>query len=155
MAPVVLRSLCSSLNAISSRRITRFNFLGTSSQNLKIQLSGVRNKSTPASASLVHEGDRIVSTDDAETTHDPLDLTFCDHEAAFKSKTSMEILRAILVFQLCSVKSLVDNNKKVKIENARMRMALLQLLLLQCGIFCFFHHVTLHETARTSIFIFQ
>lgn len=45
---------------------------------------------------------------------DPLDLTFLNHEAAFKSKSTFEILRALVVFQLCGIGPLVDNNEKVR-----------------------------------------
>ncbi|CAG0893354.1 unnamed protein product [Cyprideis torosa] len=44
---------------------------------------------------------------------DKLDLTFTDHEAAFKSKTNFEILRGWLVFTLCKWKWLVDNNAQI------------------------------------------
>lgn len=44
---------------------------------------------------------------------DPLDLTFCDYRNAFKSKTNSELLRALLVFHLCSIQPLVDNNAKL------------------------------------------
>jgi proline dehydrogenase len=45
---------------------------------------------------------------------DALDLTFLDHNAAFKSKKTWEVLRAYLVFQLCSITPLVANNEKVR-----------------------------------------
>ena len=45
---------------------------------------------------------------------DELDLTFLDHKAAFKSKTTWQVLRAYLVFNLCSIKPLVDNNEAVR-----------------------------------------
>lgn len=44
---------------------------------------------------------------------DPLDLSFANPEAAFKSKTTWEVLRAYIVYQLCSSSYLVDNNMKV------------------------------------------
>lgn len=81
-----------------------------------------RSKSTPASASLVHEGDRVVATSaDDPVSRDPLDLTFSDHEAAFKSKSNLELLRAVLVFQLCSIKPLVENNDKVCLCDVSMK----------------------------------
>lgn len=49
----------------------------------------------------------------APAARDTLDLTFEDAEAAFKSKTTWELIRAYLVFKLCSYKYLVDNNMKV------------------------------------------
>ena len=36
-----------------------------------------------------------------------------DHHAAFKSKTTMEVVRALVVFQLCGINQLVDNNEIV------------------------------------------
>lgn len=46
---------------------------------------------------------------------DPLDLSFANPEAAFKSKTTWEVIRALIVYQLCSSSYLVNNNMKVKI----------------------------------------
>ncbi len=47
---------------------------------------------------------------------DKLDLSFLNHEAAFKSKSTWEVLRALLVFQMCSIGTLVDNNEKVSMD---------------------------------------
>lgn len=44
---------------------------------------------------------------------DPLDLTFANPEAAFKSKTTWEVVRALIVYHLCSSSYLVENNTKV------------------------------------------
>ena len=44
---------------------------------------------------------------------DPLDLKFNDPIASFKSKTMIELVRAYVVYQLCSVQFLVENNAKV------------------------------------------
>ncbi|KYM97930.1 Proline dehydrogenase, mitochondrial [Cyphomyrmex costatus] len=44
---------------------------------------------------------------------DPLDLKFNDPIASFKSKTTMELMRAYVVYQMCSVEYLVENNMKV------------------------------------------
>lgn len=70
-----------------------------------------RLKSTPAAA-LVEENVDASPHDDNK--RDSLDLTFCDHEAAFKSKTTSEVLRALLVFKLCGVPYLVKNNEQVR-----------------------------------------
>lgn len=40
-----------------------------------------------------------------------LDLTFEDSKTAFKSKSNLELLRGYLVFQLCSINFLVENQK--------------------------------------------
>lgn len=47
---------------------------------------------------------------------DPLDLSFANPEAAFKSKTTWEVFRAYIVYQLCSSQYLVDNNMKVSVN---------------------------------------
>lgn len=49
-----------------------------------------------------------------DNRRDELDLTFCDHEAAFRSKTNAEVLRALLVFKMCGIPYLVKNNEKVR-----------------------------------------
>lgn len=44
---------------------------------------------------------------------DPLDTSFNDPSAAFKSKTTFELIRAYFVYMLCSSEYLVENNMKV------------------------------------------
>jgi len=44
---------------------------------------------------------------------DPLDTRFSDPEASFKSKTTWEVLRALVVYELCSINFLVENNMKI------------------------------------------
>ncbi|XP_065173131.1 proline dehydrogenase 1, mitochondrial isoform X2 [Atheta coriaria] len=52
---------------------------------------------------------------------DALDITFEDHKAAFKSKTTWELLRAYIVYTMCSFETLVENNMKImKITKAIM-----------------------------------
>lgn len=46
---------------------------------------------------------------------DELDVSFNDPNAAFKSKTTFELIRAYFVYLLCSSESLVENNMKVMI----------------------------------------
>jgi len=50
------------------------------------------------------------------TPKDPLDLSFNDYRAAFKSKTTWEVLRAYIVYTLCSSETLVENNAKVSLK---------------------------------------
>ncbi len=45
---------------------------------------------------------------------DPLDVSFNNPNAAFKSKTTVELVRAYVVYLLCSSTYLVDNNLKVR-----------------------------------------
>lgn len=44
---------------------------------------------------------------------DPLDTGFANPIAAFKSKTLMELIRAYVVYMICSSSYLVENNMKV------------------------------------------
>ena len=52
-------------------------------------------------------------------------FSFQDHRAAFKSKTTWEVLRAMLVYQLCGINMLVDNNEKVKMVVLKIKKNLL------------------------------
>lgn len=80
-----------------------------SSQFLRTFIS-VHYKSTQATSAIGFETDV-----EGKSTHprDPLDLSFNDARAAFKSKTTWEVLRAYIVYQLCSSETLVENNMKV------------------------------------------
>ncbi|KAF2362579.1 Proline dehydrogenase domain [Trinorchestia longiramus] len=79
-----------------------------------IKTTGVRCKSTPAT---------LVGSEPHEATttgkypnnpeRDELDLTFCDHEKAFRSKSNYDLLRALIIFRLCGYKSIVDNNMQL------------------------------------------
>lgn len=44
-----------------------------------------------------------------------LDLSFEDSKTAFKAKSTAELLRGYIVFQLCSLNFLVNNQKTVKL----------------------------------------
>lgn len=46
---------------------------------------------------------------------DPLDTSFNDPIAAFKSKTTFELIRGYMVYLICSSETLVENNMKVRI----------------------------------------
>lgn len=72
-----------------------------------------RLKSTPAAA-LVEENTAVEAPPHDNNHKDELDLTFWDHEAAFKSKTTSEVLRALFIFKLCGIPYLVKNNEKVR-----------------------------------------
>jgi len=53
---------------------------------------------------------------DAKPKFDPLDTSFANPEATFKSKTTWEIFRAYIVYQLCSSSYLVENNMQVNMS---------------------------------------
>lgn len=56
----------------------------------------------------------VQNSNDPKPQRDPLDVSFNDPIAAFKSKTTMELLRAYFVYLMCSSGYLVENNMKVK-----------------------------------------
>eukprot|EP00092_Neocalanus_flemingeri_P061266 GFUD01073621.1.p1 GENE.GFUD01073621.1~~GFUD01073621.1.p1 ORF type:complete len:613 (+),score=181.51 GFUD01073621.1:117-1955(+) len=76
-------------------------------------LGGGQHGLSPApssSSALFHTS----SCDQADAQEkDSLDLTFNDHSAAYKSKTTTEVARAYLVMSLCGVKPLVTHNDKL------------------------------------------
>lgn len=63
-------------------------------------------KTSPTSAA-------SASSNDPKPQRDPLDVSFNDPIAAFKSKTTMELIRAYFVYLMCSSEYLVENNMKV------------------------------------------
>jgi len=82
--------------------------------NLYERRTGIRCKSThaPAAAAAAIAGEK---TEPAQPLpiRDQLDLTFCDARQAYRSKSTWEILRGIIVFKLCSIETLVENNQKL------------------------------------------
>lgn len=53
------------------------------------------------------------TSNDPKPQRDPLDVSFNDPIAAFKSKTTWELVRAYFVYMMCSSEYLVENNMKV------------------------------------------
>ena len=47
--------------------------------------------------------------------YDTVDLSFENTAEAYKSKTNFDIARALLVFNLCSIRPVVENNKQVRL----------------------------------------
>lgn len=76
----------------------------------EINANQILLKSTAASSSLVQNQAETIQK---QTPKDPLDISFEDAKAAFKSKTNLELIRAYVVYTLCSIDSLVTHNMKV------------------------------------------
>lgn len=72
------------------------------------------SSTVPASSSSSPATATAAANTSTVSPKDPLDITFEDAKAAFKSKTTYELLRAYVVYQLCSVEALVENNMKVR-----------------------------------------
>ncbi|XP_017890946.1 proline dehydrogenase 1, mitochondrial isoform X2 [Ceratina calcarata] len=82
---------------------------------LPLPVAFPENVTKPSSVQLVqvHEREYTGTTADAKPAPrqiDPLDLRFNDPVAAFKSKTTKELLRAYIVYQLCSIEYIAENN---------------------------------------------
>lgn len=77
---------------------------------------GGRSQTTAVAAQIATE-----TTDNnpgsAQPPRDRLDVSFNDPNAAFKSKTTFELIRAYLVYTLCSSEKLVEHNMKVKLTS--------------------------------------
>ncbi|XP_034235810.1 proline dehydrogenase 1, mitochondrial isoform X2 [Thrips palmi] len=75
---------------------------------LPLTTSSAVAKSSAATAEALRGGSQTLGS-----RRDPLDATFDDAHAAYKSKTTWEILRAYIVYTLCSSNYLVENNMKI------------------------------------------
>lgn len=75
--------------------------------------SAVAKSSAATTAEAVRGGSQTLGS-----RRDPLDASFDDAHAAYKSKTTWEILRAYIVYTLCSSNYLVENNMKVRIAQS-------------------------------------
>jgi hypothetical protein len=91
-------------------------------QNLaKLEATQRRATSTTSSSkgqamsisNLDNEGIQHSHTSVVDKNGRKLDLTFEDSQTAFKSKSTLQLLRGYLVFQLCSSSLLVNNQKLV------------------------------------------
>ena len=76
-----------------------------------IHTSSVVFKSTATTEALGGNSQTLGKT--GGQRRDVLDASFDDAHAAYKSKTTREILRAYIVYTLCSSSYLVENNMKV------------------------------------------
>lgn len=74
-----------------------------------------RSVTATASASGVHvaKQQQQQQNNPSSPQRDPLDVSFNDPNAAFKSKTTFELIRAYFVYVLCSSEFLVENNMKI------------------------------------------
>lgn len=83
------------------------------SLRLVAQLRGYAASSAAAAATDVRK-QRQQQQSPVPRQIDPLDLKFNDPIAAFKSKTTMELMRAYVVYQMCSIEYIVENNMTVR-----------------------------------------
>lgn len=77
---------------------------------------------TAANDTPLHSSSQTASTAAGATRQvDVLDLKFNDPVASFKSKTMTELVRAYVVYQLCSIEFLVENNMRVSVASLGRR----------------------------------
>ncbi|XP_075218493.1 proline dehydrogenase slgA isoform X2 [Lycorma delicatula] len=93
--------------------ISIYNLQGAKSAKIRVFLplqnyTHIALKSTVASTADVEEKSTSYGS-----RRDPLDTGFDNPKAAFKSKTTWEVLRAYLVYTLCSSNYLVENNMQL------------------------------------------
>lgn len=77
------------------------------------KINQIALKSTAATGALIQ--DNTAAPVGSASPKDPLDITFEDSIASFKSKTTWELLRAYVVYTLCSFETLVEHNMKVSL----------------------------------------
>ena len=80
--------------------------------DLSKQICFLRLKSTSAP---VVTAESAVSSDQDKFQKDELDLTFENTKDAYKSKTTWELMRALMVLKLTTIDYLVENHQKVSI----------------------------------------
>nr|XP_023030410.1 proline dehydrogenase 1, mitochondrial isoform X1 [Leptinotarsa decemlineata]XP_023030411.1 proline dehydrogenase 1, mitochondrial isoform X1 [Leptinotarsa decemlineata] len=88
----------------------KYGLLFDRSQASKINFNQTVLKSSAATETLVENPTQAVQN---QPPKDPLDISFQDAKAAFKSKTNFELIRAYVVYTLCSFESLVTHNMKL------------------------------------------
>ena len=64
-----------------------------------------------------HASSLVFDPTEPDPANSRIDSDFQNAQEAFKSKTTSELLRALLVFNLCSIRPLVDYNKQVREYN--------------------------------------
>lgn len=72
--------------------------------------------SAPQPAALHSSRDVSATAASAIPQRDPLDVSFNNPIDAFKSKTTWELVRAYVVYLMCSSEYLVENNMKVSLK---------------------------------------
>lgn len=94
---------------LGSTSATRVNFLN----NNLYQISSSRVFSSSGYLAAAAQSSPIQKASPTTGRKDPLDTKFSDPIAAFKSKTTFELIRGYVVYMLCSSSFLVENNMKV------------------------------------------
>lgn len=100
------------LNTINNNESTTTSNNGGNVEHQRLAMSTLA-ATKPATASST-SATSVQNSNDPKPQRDPLDVSFNDPIAAFKSKTTWELARAYFVYLMCSSEYLVENNMKVK-----------------------------------------
>lgn len=92
------------------RELNTVNENGSPSEQQRAAMSTLA-ATKPATAAAAATS--VQNSNDPKPHRDPLDVSFNDPIAAFKSKTTWELVRAYFVYLMCSSEYLVENNMKV------------------------------------------
>jgi len=111
----------------TTRQLSKFS-TNVATHQLLFNQQNVENKQQLArryASTTTKKGNVFAFTHELSHTHSldelnqSLDLSFEDSKTAFKSKSNFELLRGFLVFQLCSINFLLDNQKML-LDTSRM-----------------------------------
>ena len=100
------RNMANILRLVSRRNLFNFNNISCR------ELYSYQTICQKSSVGVEFKDAETISKLKADKKHG-LDLTFSSAEEAFRSKKTSELIRALLVFNLCSVDLLVNNNRQV------------------------------------------
>lgn len=92
----------------SVKHRTRFLYFGSNPVRI---INGFQNKSMAVNVAAKDTFPKIESTWGSMAEHPKVNLSFANAQEAYKSKTNWELLRAYLVFQICSIQPIVNHNK--------------------------------------------
>lgn len=81
-------------------------------QQAQVAIAEMHNARTKPTAKESSENQPPSKNED-KPLRDPLDVSFNDPIAAFKSKTTWELVRAYMVYTICSSEKVVEHNMKV------------------------------------------
>ncbi|XP_015121122.1 proline dehydrogenase 1, mitochondrial isoform X2 [Diachasma alloeum] len=108
----------------ASRKLLKFLESGLTKNESKSVVQLVKNVEERGYSTSQSEGQPV------SRQIDPLDLKFDDPVASFKSKTTMELIRAYIVYQICSIDYVVENNMKfMKVAKAVLGERIFTLLM--------------------------
>ena len=106
------RTICRSNNGLFSHRLKTTSAPAAASK-MAFGVGNGSNETTVLEGKVtVGDSERATPAEDG-TMSSGLDLAFCDSREAYKSKTTIEVARALLVFKLCQFDSLVTYNREV------------------------------------------